>query len=634
MDDSNIVITNLKGYSGIRLKNNSPLTFKPGINLLVGRNGCGKTNLIRLIQNFSTGQADLTNRLESSFIIDFINSRHKRNSNLKVKKFGSGIIAKFSIKGKRGSLKFKLKDEHYDHIIRNAISDPSNLQGHCKLECDTFQLVFREIHGSFAPPKFEMSGYLNFDSLLSKEHGNTIHAMIEQPLTVVTKFLRTTLLDFFRSSDFVERISTLEKEVNELFTDFLGTTNKRIKLNLEGIGSSGRVELSVMDRNNYIKSADLSTGEAILLNLVFSLYSAKESSCDILCLDEPDIHLHEDMIQVLVEKLSDISRDLPNCIIIVASHSTVFIEKLASFFGSRLNIISFDGDKNVQNSKSDLELIHALKHNGVKFSPLMLTKPLNIFIENRYQKDDDKRILFSKFFAKENMPNIVPIGTSGNVQDSDSFAGVIQDILRTSHIKSVGIQDGDIWFKAKLVDYLLGKVDLDGLINTLKGQRGLYIQASVNSSNAYFFNLWEIENLYITSELLSCWQLKNGDSLTAESYLKILRKHKETICTEYFDTFFKYITRIRTNKTHSVAKRRSHLSKSFSSIESYIADEERLEIRMNQLIESILEQRLLDWVPGKEIKKLLESKGYLFTDDGFDYDSCNLTKQARFILYC
>jgi recombinational DNA repair ATPase RecF len=73
MQDEDLVITKLEGYSGIRLKNNKPLVFKPGINLLVGKNGCGKTNLLRLIQLLATNKGELKGRIESSYFI-----RHSR----------------------------------------------------------------------------------------------------------------------------------------------------------------------------------------------------------------------------------------------------------------------------------------------------------------------------------------------------------------------------------------------------------------------------------------------------------------------------------------------------------------------------------------------------------------------------
>ena len=90
------------------------------------------------------------------------------------------------------------------------------------------------------------------------------------------------------------------------------------------------------------------------------------------------------------------------------------------------------------------------------------------FFENKFQKEDIQRSLFSKFFPTENTPNIIPIGTAGNVQDSDSFSGLFQEILKISKIRSVGVQDGDIWLKSKLADYLSGKANLTEIIKALK----------------------------------------------------------------------------------------------------------------------------------------------------------------------
>ena len=70
MNTKSFVITKLQGYSGIRLKEGKPLMFKPGINLLVGRNGSGKSNLINLIHSITTDHGELKTRIESSFFVD------------------------------------------------------------------------------------------------------------------------------------------------------------------------------------------------------------------------------------------------------------------------------------------------------------------------------------------------------------------------------------------------------------------------------------------------------------------------------------------------------------------------------------------------------------------------------------
>jgi hypothetical protein len=518
------------------------------------------------------------------------------------------------------------------HVLRNIIADPTGVQGHLELSFKSTPVLHRYIYGNESPPKFEMSGYVMTDNVLSRGHSNKLHSMMSGPIQSVSNFIKVKLSEFFSSESFVSQMETLERDINSMFAHFLGTTNKWIKINYDDIGISGRVVLSVMDRGNHIRSIDLSKGESILLNLVFSLSIAKEEGCDILCLDEPDIHMHDDMIQVLVDELRVLSQALQNCIIIVASHSTALIERLAALGNDMVNIITFDNERYVGNSKTDLELINALHRNGVVFSPLMLSRKLNIFIENKFQKEDIPRSLFSKFFPTENTPNIITIGTAGNVQDSDSFSGLFQEILKISKIRSVGVQDGDIWLKNKLTNYLSGKANLTEIIKALKSQHGIYFKDSKKGSNSYFFNFWEIENLFLMNELLSCWRSKNNSVLTKKTYLEFLQENKEMIIREYLDSFFKSLTRIRSEKNHSISKRRDVVSKKFAAIDDCLRNEASLMARLTALTDTVLDEGLLHWVPGKEIKSLLDQNGYLFDDSKFDYDNCKLSTEVREIL--
>ncbi len=631
MSDRDLVINKLEGYSGIRLKAGKPLVFKPGINLLVGRNGSGKTNLLRLIQAIATNQSDLKERVESSYLLDRLKVVAKAKGKSFEARFGEVTLVEHRLRGKAGGLKMSLRNVGAPHVLRNIMADPTGIHGHLELSCKSTPVPHRYISGNESPPKFEMSGYVMSFNVLSGESGNKLHSMMNGPIQAVSNFVRAELTKFFESPDFISRMDELEKEINKMFEHFLGTTSKYIKISYGDIGNSGRVVLSVMDRGNQIRSMDLSTGESILLNLVFSLASAKGEGCDIMCLDEPDIHMHDDMIQVLVDELKTLSAELPDCIMIVASHSTALIERLAALGDNMVNIITFDNDRKVGNSKSDLELINALHRNGVGFSPLMLSRKLNIFIENRFQKEDRQRTLFSKFFPADGMPNIIPIGASVNVQDSDSFTDLFQEILRISKIKSVGVQDGDIWLKPLLVDYLSSKASLTVFLMTLKAQKGVYIKGD-KGQNSYFFNFWEIENLFLKNELLSCWRSKHGTQvLTKETYLEFLRQNKEAMTKEYLDFFFKAVTRIRAEKNHSISRRRALVAKRFAEMDKHLSDESLSE-RLVSLTDALIDGDLLNWVPGKEIKSLLERNGYSFEDSQFDYVNCTLSKQVRKIL--
>ncbi len=49
-DNTALKITHLEGYAGLRLKDEKNLEIKKGINLLVGRNGSGKSALTNLVE--------------------------------------------------------------------------------------------------------------------------------------------------------------------------------------------------------------------------------------------------------------------------------------------------------------------------------------------------------------------------------------------------------------------------------------------------------------------------------------------------------------------------------------------------------------------------------------------------------
>ncbi|HEX8040298.1 MAG TPA: AAA family ATPase [Chryseosolibacter sp.] len=632
MNKSDLVITKLEGFSGIRLRNEAPLVFKPGINLLVGRNGCGKTNLLRLIQRIATDKGDLAGRIETSFLLKKASRVLQHNVKSIEDAFGEPTLVEYHLGGLDGNIKIKIKNVPQTHVLNNLTHDLNEFQNHIEIVCTPISVKHTIAHSSANPPKMEMSGYILGGNLFSFEHDNKFHATMQGPIRSVSEFVKKRLVEFYRSEEFIQQITHLEGEVNRQLDRFLGTTSKKIKIHYHDIARNGKLSLSIMDHDNYIESATISSGEATLLNLVFALSSAKAERCDILSLDEPDIHMHDDMIQVLIEELVELSTRLPDCIIIVASHSTSLIEKLAARGPNAVNIITFDSGRNVANSQDDIELINALQRNGVSFSPLMLSRRNNIFIENLVKgRGDGPEHIFRKFFSRENVPNIIPIGNSGNVQDSESFSRILEELLTTADIQSVGIQDGDIWFKQLLRNYIPGNSKLTEFVNTLKSQRGMYIRPNSNKPREIYFNCWEIENLYLMDELLSCWQTSAGH-LTKETYVALLRENQAIISSEYFDTVLKSVTRIRLAKGLQLTEVPNSLNKQLEAVNGIINDIPAVKSRMQELVQSILTEDLLNWVPGKEIKRLLENNRYSFDDAGFDYERCGLSKQVREIL--
>lgn len=466
-----------------------------------------------------------------------------------------------------------------------------------------------------------------FSKQNDKRHISTI---IEDSANGINEFFDKKFLEFFESDEFKQSVKSLENTINDKLHRFFGTTNKSIRF-IDEYDRSLKTELFLLDDQNYIQSHDMSTGEAVLLNLVVGLATSNEIEHDILSFDEPELHMHDDMIKVFVQEILELNQKFPNQKILVASHSTGLIENIILHKDKNINLIIFDKEKNVFNSDKDIQLINALNRNGVWFSPLMLTKKPNLFIENQGSEGFQHRDFLMSFFEADDLPNIIPIGTSGNVEQIDAFTSVFEDILKTTDVKSWGIRDGDILIKQYLVQYLKGELTLEKIIKIISSHKDIYIYDKTKGGNQFYFNCWEIENLYLMDELLSCWK-KGSGVLTTDKYRSILMENRDVIFREYFNTFYKSIIRIRSNKNQTPREILNKTKNQFQQIEETLANTDKIESHIYSFIDELLQNELLQWVPGKEIKKLLEELGYVFKSTEVNYRSLRLSKKIQSIL--
>ncbi|MEQ8928188.1 MAG: ABC transporter ATP-binding protein, partial [Fulvivirga sp.] len=160
MSKQELIISKLVGYSGIRLKNENPLRIKPGINLLVGRNGSGKTNLLKLLQFISRGEADLTRQIESEFYQNQIQISKGKNSDSIRDAFGQVTIVEYKVENTVGSIFIKLKDNVDD--MTNLVN-LSSYQNNIVPVNSGPNLNWHNINHSGSIRKLEMSGYMRFN---------------------------------------------------------------------------------------------------------------------------------------------------------------------------------------------------------------------------------------------------------------------------------------------------------------------------------------------------------------------------------------------------------------------------------------------------------------------------------------
>ncbi|MEQ8924313.1 MAG: hypothetical protein RLO81_00795, partial [Fulvivirga sp.] len=238
------------------------------------------------------------------------------------------------------------------------------------------------------------------------------------------------------------------------------------------------------------------------------------------------------------------------------------------------------------------------------------------------------RDFFLKFFESKNSPNVIPIGTSGNVNQNESFIGVFEDILKTTNSTSIGIQDGDIWIKSILVEYLKGNKSLEDFIDLLSNQKGIYIPHT--ESNQYYFNFWEIENLYLMDELIECWT-KDGKVLDQKTFQTILHKANDVISRQFLGTFLKKVSNIKIDyqQTPSMVEK---LRKNIERIEKEIDNIQSIESRTSKLTQYLIDNNIWNWLPGKELKSHLQNLGYEFNESIVDFEKIKLSQEIRKIL--
>ncbi len=636
MSRKDFIITKLEGYSGIRLLDNQPLCFSPGINLLVGRNGSGKTNLLRLIQSIFQETSGTENYLETSYLQSLRREILKQCEDYRDEYIidqdilGEIQIISYSYHNKRNSIYLGIKPNRTKYSIskeleREKTTDYTFYVKHNR----SFDADWYGLFNSRSTQKLNIdaSPYYRMFSTDPNEESSSI---LQEPVNMVNQFIERKYREYFESDEFRSQVKKLEEEINKRYSKFLGQTAKRISIDFDPT-SLDRHVMKLIDKGNVVDPEMISDGEKVLLNLLTSFGIAEQECYDMLSIDEPDLYMHDDMIKILAQELISISESCPETIIMVASHSAALIENLAKSNYENLNLIVFDEDRRVRKSNEEIDFVNALNRNGVWFSPLMLSKRPNLFIENQGESGMEFRDLFLKFFDRRKPPNVIPIGSSGNVEQKDSFADIFRDLVELDDIKSYGIQDGDQWMKEYLINYLDEEIDLDKLMSLLRSENGMYLQHSEIKPSAYYFNCWEIENLWLMDETIESY-IKDDQRLIPKQFVEFLRARIDFLSNEYLEFYYKRGLYARYYKTHDLSKKVEKLEQKLNKARDVLAQKEKFKKRSIDLVTALINSDLIRWLPGKEIAKELRKEGYEFDDSGLDYENLELSKRIRQIL--
>lgn len=207
------------------------------------------------------------------------------------------------------------------------------------------------------------------------------------------------------------------------------------------------------DTNDEIPSKSISSGESELISLAIECFVFQKESdsekVNVLCLDEPDVHLHPDLQVRLINLLEEIVKETESIRIIIATHSTAILGALSENSEARIAFKEFGEDHLV---------FRKITEKYKKLIPIFGAHPLsNIFNQSPIllvEGEDDVRIWQQVIRSSEGRIRIYPCSTDTTNQ-MNKYEVLVQDIIGA-------IYDDAKAYSLRDKDDILGKIkDLD-----------------------------------------------------------------------------------------------------------------------------------------------------------------------------
>lgn len=179
------------------------------------------------------------------------------------------------------------------------------------------------------------------------------------------------ILNFYSNKNYLKDINTLLsilKNINKfqklpilsMDNDELYQLSILIKLNLITV-----TNIKVQKKNTIMKIQELSSGEKSILSIIFSLLSNLEHN-SLICIDEPEVNLHPEWQEKIIELLEKVSSNYYGCHFFIATHSPQIISgiKNDNTFILDLNTNLVKNSSKFKNRSSDFQLSEVFNFPG------------------------------------------------------------------------------------------------------------------------------------------------------------------------------------------------------------------------------------------------------------------------------
>lgn len=293
----------------------------PDFVVITGPNGTGKSQLLDLIHNTITNKHGTTERV----VITGKTIRPNEVTFLK---------GEWQLQNTQHVSLYTIQqhmDGYYNNFRQNNYRQ--NQEGHIKLYF-AFQDILKKTgkqHNTITKEEF----YEHFPEILIEQE-----SQLSQKIGEVFYNYRLSEIELL-SKQMPD--NEIKKEIGEKPWVVLREIIKEAKLPFEindpsknGIREGFQLRLTHQILNEEVNFNDLSSGEKVLISLVFYLYSSQEKKVfpKLLLLDEPDAHLHPSMSQQFLNVIKNVLVDKFNVQVIMTTHSpsTVILAPKESIF--------------------------------------------------------------------------------------------------------------------------------------------------------------------------------------------------------------------------------------------------------------------------------------------------------------
>lgn len=293
------------------------------VNVLVGKNGCGKTSLLKIINNILKDHDDSLSCMTLSGRIELEVSEQP------IHIVSDRMIADFDILNKALSAIVNIDSEskkrffdNYADKLSNELSLDENIKNIAKQISERNKLSSKRnlFVGStnegfdLSPKQIREKFNVEFISTVNLS-SNSISQYISSDGNT-----KSTILDLEIEKEFA-RLHSLSKSISKsLINKFVSALNVFfVDSNKEIIYKDNKFTIKILN-NEFINIQDLSSGERQLIYIFLKLVNSHKKT--IFLMDEPEISLHLEWQEKLISEIMKIS---PDCQLIIVTHSPAIV---------------------------------------------------------------------------------------------------------------------------------------------------------------------------------------------------------------------------------------------------------------------------------------------------------------------